>query len=257
MTSRPRKSRPRPQLNASSLGVFSALSTLARSNEAIGVLELARRLEIPASTAHRALATLESSDFVAREEGSSKYHLGNEARRLTNSFFNMFPIRGVSMLYLRRLALLTGHTAALWVRIGPNMVKIAAIEGSQEVINQRPIGQSLGLRTCPAGLALLGVAGQDARVRSKAGAKADKQIEINGFIASQSGQVTEFASAIELPDSASFASIVIEAAVRFPFETHGAEARKIVHALEQHLAGDRSLAHDPFAHVSNEAVRSA
>jgi hypothetical protein len=255
MTSRPHKSHARPQLNASSLGVFSALSTLAKSNEALGVLELARRLEIPASTAHRALATLESSDFVAREEGSSKYHLGNEARRLTNSFFNMFPIRGVSMLYLRRLALLTGHTAALWVRIGPNMVKIAAIEGSQEVVNQRPIGQSLNLRACPAGLALLRAAGLNAKI-SKPGAKADKQIKIKGFIASQSGQVTEFASAVELPDSAAFASIVIEAAVRFPFETYGAEARKIVHALEQHLAKDRSLAHDPFAHVGNEAVRS-
>lgn len=250
MTLRPRKTRARPQLNVSSLGVFGVLSALAKSGEAIGVLEIARRLDVPASTAHRALATLESCGFVAREEGSSRYQLGNEARRLTNSFFNMFPLRAVSMLYLRRLALLTGHTAALWVRIGSNMVKIAEIEGSQEVVNQRPIGQSLGLRNCIAGTALLR-ANADAAAGQKS-RRTKQDAGTGGFVAGQSAQASEFATAVTLPDGPPFASIVIEAAVRFAFEPHAAEARRIVAALEEHLVANPNLAFNPFTHIGAE-----
>lgn len=244
----------RPQLNVSSLGVFSVLSTLARSDQSLGVLELARRLEIPPSTAYRALATLEKCDFVTQEDSSSKYCLGNAARRTIAAFFNMFPIRSASMIYLRRLALLTGQTTALWVRIGPRMVKIATIEGNPEIIGRRPIGQWSPVDQCVPGLAVIAA-------NLGLGAKRNERLnnllvllKTTGFVWDASSDPNEYSAPVVPPQRRVFASVAIEGGTRSAFYSYKTEARKIIESLEQNLASSPQAAYDPFAHLDENGT---
>jgi len=245
----PRTRNLRPQLNASSLGVFTVLAALAKSDRALGVLELARRLEIPASTAHRALATLERCEFATREDGSPRYYLGNAARHTTAAFFNMFPIRNVSILYLRRLALLTGQTTALWVRIESRMVKIATVEGNQEIVGRRPIGQWSQIDRCVPGLAVIVANVSLASKRTTRLKDLVVSLGATGFVEAHSSDSDEYAAPVVPPRGRVFASVAIEGGTPSAFNAHQAEARKIIKSFEQSLVSNPQAAYDPFAHL--------
>src|SRR5581483_5827038 len=56
---------------------IALLEELRESDEPLGVNELARRIDVNASTASRLLATLETADLVARAAGANRpYRLG-------------------------------------------------------------------------------------------------------------------------------------------------------------------------------------
>ncbi len=246
----PRPRNRRPQLNASSLGVFGVLAAVAKSEQPLGVLELARRLKIPASTAHRALATLERCDFVDKEHETAKYHLGRAARLTTVAFFKMFPIRDASLASLRALARLTGNTASLWVRVGASMVKIAAVEGEHEIIHRRPIGQQLNLDQCAAGWAVAAANAPESGRLSKRLSDHLSALRTTGFVEDRSSEFDEFAAPVASPQGEVFAAIAIEGGTHSIFQSHRAEARKIVKILEGSLAARPEAAHNPFAHLT-------
>jgi DNA-binding IclR family transcriptional regulator len=248
MNERAVKSRPR--LNASSSRVFHVLSALASSDQPLGVLEVARQLGIPASTAHRALATLEAREFVAQEPRSARYHLGSAARLVTAAFFNKFPIRSESMSCLRSLALLTGETAALWVKIDSKMIRIAQIEGDSETVRRRSIGQCMPLDQCAAGLAVLATDTNDKQPRIGSRLKELKRsLRATGFLSLELSDLIEHAAPIEIPQSPTYASITIESGSHSSFNSRKKEARKLILAFTQKLANDSANIDDPVAHL--------
>lgn len=245
-----RASRSRPRLNASSLRAFHVLSALARSEQPLGVLELARQLGIPASTAHRALATLEAAEFVAQEPRSARYYLGSAARLTTAAFFNKFPIRNESMTCLRSLALLTGRTAALWVRIGPQMIRIAQIESESEIVHRRSIGESRPVNQCAAGLALLAATTHATTARTGSRLRDLRHsLQTTGFVTLASSGFTENAAAIQVPEKRAYASITIEGGNPSSFGPYRSEARKLVRAFVRDLTTKPDAIGDPFAHL--------
>jgi DNA-binding IclR family transcriptional regulator len=132
--------------NSSSHHIFEILRLVAAADEPLGVTDIGRRLALPTTTAHRGLATLEETGYVARWQSSSRYVLGDMAARLSQAFFARFRVRELATPFLRQFAIATGETASLSVPVGWYAVRIASVEGLNEVIHTAPLGEirSLG-----------------------------------------------------------------------------------------------------------------
>jgi len=131
------------------------LEVLSRSDEPVGVAQLARLLSVPTSNAHRVLLTLYRADYAARDTTGTKYELGVAAQELVHAFLRRFPIQAPSQPMLRRLAAETGDTVVLTSRVGWYAVRIAGIEGSHEIHHAPRLGQSALLEATPGGLCIL------------------------------------------------------------------------------------------------------
>ncbi len=127
--------------NSSASNVFSALEILNKVPNPIGVTELGQSIGIPVSSAHRALATLEQSGFAVRYQSSSKWIPGPAGKQLAHSFFSRFHIRQLCVPYLRQLAYFTGETVSLSVRVTDQIVRIAYVSGTKDVVSHRPLGE--------------------------------------------------------------------------------------------------------------------
>ncbi|MCC5725758.1 hypothetical protein LH483_29030, partial [Klebsiella pneumoniae] len=124
--------------------------------------------------------------------------------------FNMFPIRSASLLSLRQLALLTGQTAALWVRVDGRMVRIAAVEGNQEIADRRPIGKWLPIDQCVPGWAVIAANAHPDTKLTKRLNEHLASLRTTGFVWGRSSECNEYAAAIVPPEGHVFASIAIE-----------------------------------------------
>jgi IclR family transcriptional regulator, KDG regulon repressor len=255
----------RSTINASSKGTFRILSVLSRELQPIGVLELARLLGIPASTAHRGLATLEDSGFVSRDEGSLKYSLGLSANRGAIAFLARFPLRSVSIPYLRQLSKISGQTAALWVKLGWYAVKIAAVEGADEIVGREPLGKYARLDRSDHGLALLAVqsaAFYDASPFRKSSVKRRVNelrvlFERDGYISERSSGATKILLPIAPQSGPKFAVLATDGmggGVTSQRLSEAAKWRGIRRALEAELVSNPQLGLDPFAHIEPSEI---
>ena len=77
----------RPSVNSSALHVFEILRLVSRTDTPPGVADISRRLNLPTSTVHRALATLEQSQYLSRLESAPRYKLGPMPQFLTRAVF--------------------------------------------------------------------------------------------------------------------------------------------------------------------------
>jgi len=128
--------------NSSSRHVFEVLRLVRAAGQPIGVTEVSRALGLPTATAHRALATLEESGYVARYQSSARYVMGPMVQGLMEAFFARFDLRDLAMPYLRTLALLTGESMSLLVPVGWYSVRVALVAGMNEVIHTGPLGET-------------------------------------------------------------------------------------------------------------------
>lgn len=125
--------------------VFDVLGLIAVAGAPIGLAEVARRLEIPTSTAHRVLLTLVTNDYVARDVDGPGYQLGVMAEELGDAFFSRFAIREVAGPHLRRLVALTGESVTLTVQVGWYAVRVAGVEGWREISARLALGRATPL----------------------------------------------------------------------------------------------------------------
>lgn len=123
--------------NKSTKQTFSILRIICAAREALGVAEIARRAEVPASTAHRSMIALEKTGYISKLENSSKFVPGKMTAQLARAFCERYTIRAASMPYLRQITTATDKTTTLNVRIGWYSVCIAIIEPPQESFDAR------------------------------------------------------------------------------------------------------------------------
>lgn len=141
--------------NSSVDQVFDVLALLSASDGPIGVAQLARTLDVPTSTAHRVLITLQEAGYVARDTTGTKYQLGLGAQELTHALLRRFPIQTASQPHLRRLAAATGDTVVLTGRIGWHAVRMASAEGWREIHAAPRLAHTSLLEGTPGGRAIL------------------------------------------------------------------------------------------------------
>lgn len=128
-------------INTSSAVVFSALRQIATLQKPLGVHELHQLLHEPASSTHRALATLEDAQMAARFD-AGRYGPGAMNHHLVRAMIRQFHIRKNGKKLLQQLAQLTQGAGTLHARLGWYALRIAWVEGQQESYLQLRIGEA-------------------------------------------------------------------------------------------------------------------
>ena len=127
--------------NSSTRHVFQALRVMARSDLPLGLIEIASELGLPASTAHRALMTLEESGYVSRVRQSARFEPGAALHHLIRSMVAQFPVRAAAAAPLCALSNRYDVTTSLNWRLGWSSMRLASFEGNQESFQLRRIGE--------------------------------------------------------------------------------------------------------------------
>jgi len=260
------------QPNTSVDQIFDALRVIGGAGEPVRVADLARALDLPTSTAHRLLATLQDAGFAARDSTGVRYELGIRAFELVHRLFGQYGLPRASELFIRRLVAVTGETAALDVRVGWYAVRMAGLEGTREIHVAPRIGQTVRLGDSAGGRAILATVpeaiGRYARwaaLNRPARRRLDNAVGViaeHGFahVPAAGGCAAELAFPIGLGGGVA-AAISIEgtcpAIAATPRTGELKRCRTIVAELESMVASDPMLAHDPFAHLDPDGLELA
>ncbi|MDO8431889.1 MAG: helix-turn-helix domain-containing protein [Candidatus Binatus sp.] len=101
--------------------VLALLEILAANGPAMTLAELARRVELPKSTALRLLAVLQRHRFVERESSTGDYRLGLKLFELGSQAAAQFDFGDRAQPYLDRLMSSTGESVFLSVLDGADV----------------------------------------------------------------------------------------------------------------------------------------
>ncbi|XWN30459.1 MAG: IclR family transcriptional regulator [Devosia sp.] len=133
------RGRPRNSPDEAPQGTVQALDrslyllrTLAKTGSAT-LTDLALAAGIPASTAHRILATLQKHDFVAFDSTTQEWTIGVETFRVGSAFVQRTNVVDASRDVMRQLADDLGETANLGLCHSGAVVFIAQAEGHNPI----------------------------------------------------------------------------------------------------------------------------
>jgi IclR family transcriptional regulator, KDG regulon repressor len=140
---------------------FQILDLLADEKSGVGLMEVAERLKLHKSTAHRLMMVLEWSRFVEKNTVSGKYHLGSRLMELGLSAASRLDVYEVAGPYLRALVKETGETAHLAVLRDGQVVSIVNIESSQTLRTPATVGTRTPAHCTSLGKAMLAFASQE------------------------------------------------------------------------------------------------
>ncbi len=131
------------------------LLCFAAADSRLGLTEIARRVGLHKSTAHRLLATLETKGFVRREPDSDLYQLGWTILQLAGRVHHSDDMASVALPFMTRLRDDLGETISLYVRSHAERIRIQAIEGTQPVRRAANVGERFPLYIGASGKVLL------------------------------------------------------------------------------------------------------
>lgn len=135
---------------------LNLLEILAGEREPVELSELASRLDVPPSAAHRLVTTLASHGWVIQDEASQKYALS--LRMSTLAFRNLDGrnVPDVVQAVLNRLAAKTKEYCRLAIREGTDLVWVARAQGAVTGLRYDPdMGQEIVLHATANGKAWL------------------------------------------------------------------------------------------------------
>jgi DNA-binding IclR family transcriptional regulator len=121
--------------------------------ESIGVSELARKLDVPKSTAHVYLRTLENAGFVVNESG--KYRLSLRFLKYGGYVRNRLKLYQAAKLEVDKLAVETGEVANLGVEENGMRVLLYKSEVTDAIHDNAPIGEYTQMHWTALGKAML------------------------------------------------------------------------------------------------------
>ncbi|MGH3438417.1 MAG: IclR family transcriptional regulator [Sciscionella sp.] len=136
---------------------LSVLRVLRDADGDVGVTEIARTVELHASTAHRIVRALVAAGYVVQNTQTERYRLGREAFLLgraaghTLGFDEAMPI-------LEQLAEVTGESVNLVVRDGDRALVVLRVESQQPLRFAQPAGTRIPLYCTSTGKAMLAFA---------------------------------------------------------------------------------------------------
>ncbi len=102
-------------------------------NEEFGVSELARKIGVAKSTAHRLLTTLCARGFAVRDEESGRYRLGLHLYELGHLAVTRSDIHHAALPILQDLHQRTGYTAHIGVPDGHDVLYLERIVGLEHL----------------------------------------------------------------------------------------------------------------------------
>ncbi|MEO1492841.1 MAG: IclR family transcriptional regulator C-terminal domain-containing protein [Pseudomonadota bacterium] len=144
---------------------LSLLRHLAESSEGMSLTELSEAAELPPSTTHRLLTTLEAERFVRPNGSTGLWQVGVSAFIVGASFARNRDRLTLIRPYLRRLMEMTGETANLFVRNDGDAVCIGQIESRHAMRALTGVGGRIGLHCSAAGKVMIAFMEQPQRNR--------------------------------------------------------------------------------------------
>jgi IclR family transcriptional regulator, KDG regulon repressor len=141
---------------------FEIINTLAETHSKLSVTELAARLGLHKSTAHRLLMVLESNRFVERDKDGGKYHLGSRIMELGLSALSRLDVCEIAKPYLRNLVEEAGETAHMGVLRGGEVVSVVNVESSQTLRTPATVGTRTPVHCTSLGKAIMAFGSSDA-----------------------------------------------------------------------------------------------
>lgn len=134
---------------------FGLLDQLAEHRDGLSLTELAGRMDLHKSTAHRLIMVLESNRAVERDSNSGKWCLGSRLSQLGMSALSRRELYSVSMGALRDLVEETGETAHLGVIRDGEVVSLCHAESTQSVRTPLTVGERTPIHCTSLGKAML------------------------------------------------------------------------------------------------------
>ncbi|HET7095994.1 MAG TPA: IclR family transcriptional regulator C-terminal domain-containing protein [Casimicrobiaceae bacterium] len=107
---------------------LSILEALARAEAGVSLTDIAQRVQLPPSTTHRLLSTLEKMGYVYQSEELGRWYVGLQAFTVGAGFLANRDFVGQSHVYMRRLMEQSGETANLAILDGTEAVFIAQVQ---------------------------------------------------------------------------------------------------------------------------------
>ncbi len=245
---------------------------VAETGEPLGVSEIGRRLDLPASTVYRALITLEESDYIVRFQNMPRYELGPMPRLLNRALVHRFRLHAASRPYLRDLAETTGETASISVRLGWYGLRLAGVYGHSDIYHRDRLGEAVPLHLTLPGRGILAFLDDAAMTAYCAFVTAHHPADVDwpalsallerardiGFeheeLAPGLGQ-SALAMPVREPGGQVIAAIAISGPIYTPGSGQNCDAWLAVRdALEADIAGDPAAFRSPFAHLAADDI---
>lgn len=152
-----------------SLGVgLEALEQLAAAPD-LGVSELARRLGVAKSTAHRILTTLTLHQLVERSADGQRYRLGQRLHELGEVVAMRNSLREQSLPLLEELRDVTGETVHIAVPSGGEVFYVERLESYQGLRFSSRVGRRMPVHCTSSGKAIAAFNPEVARVACELG----------------------------------------------------------------------------------------
>lgn len=118
------------------------LRSFTSEDSELGVSEIARRLDLSTSTAHRLITTLEAEHLVERNRHTGKYRLSLALFELGRTVTTHLALQRAAQPALLALHHRTGEMVQLAVLDGAEVVFVERLEGSR----MQPVSHQIGLR---------------------------------------------------------------------------------------------------------------
>jgi DNA-binding IclR family transcriptional regulator len=145
--------------------VLRILNVLAAGGMPLQLSEIARRVDIPVSTAHRLLASLQKHDYVRFDETQRRYTLGLAVLSLGEAAKAQIDITNEALPILEKLAAEVNETATLTVLQREEAVYALMAPSRRTVSTITPLGSRVPFHCTAAGKAMLAYMSDERRDR--------------------------------------------------------------------------------------------
>ena len=133
---------------------LSILEALAKSDGGLTLTDLAHRAQLPASTTHRLLSTLERMGYVYQAGDLGLWYVGLQAFRVGTTFLSNRDFIAQSHAYMHRLMEQEGETANLAILDGTEAVFVAQVQCHEMMRTLVRLGSRVPLHASGVGKAL-------------------------------------------------------------------------------------------------------
>ncbi|MCC6616641.1 MAG: IclR family transcriptional regulator [Anaerolineae bacterium] len=110
---------------------FALLETMATADTSLGITELAAANNLPLSTSHRLLKTLQELGYVEQDPDTHKYTLGVRFLNLRGAVIRQINLAAIAMPIMKALMQRVNETVHLAVMSEGEIVYIERVEGLQ------------------------------------------------------------------------------------------------------------------------------
>ena len=144
---------PTAQVQSLTRGL-SILECLAKTEGGLTLTDIAHRVELPPSTTHRLLATLEKTGYVHQAGDLGRWYVGLQAFTVGSSFLASRDFVAQSHPHMRRLMEQSGETANLAILDGTEAVFIDQVQCREMMRTIVKLGSRVPLHASGVGKAL-------------------------------------------------------------------------------------------------------